>query len=207
MTTPDAQGFLMGNSIPGAPMKDIGTTVGGMITEPAAMQQQRDFTSGELKVWTDGGAQMQLVVTVQTDLRDPEISEDDGRRRFYVKGELKKAVAQAVRVARADGLAVGGILTVTYTGDGTASGRGMNPPKLYSATYTAPTAAAAASFLKAPAPAADPWNPAEPAAPAPAATGFPHVPAGPARPANIPEAVWATLNPETKAAMVQLQLS
>ena len=199
MTTPDAQGFLMGNSIPGAPMKDIGTTVGGTITEDPSMQQQRDFTTGELKVWSDGGAQMQLVVTVQTQLRDPEITEDDGRRRFYIKGELKKAVSTAVRQARADGLAVGGTLTVTYTGDGTASGRGMNPPKLYSAAYVAPTAAAAAGFLS------DGFTPDTTPAPAAAPGGFPHVAAGPGRPANIPEAVWATLTPEAKAAMAQLQ--
>jgi hypothetical protein len=194
-TPNEAQSFLMGNSVPGAKFDAPGTGVGGPITEPPSMQQQRDFTTGELKVWNDGQPQRQLVVTVQTQLRDPEITEDDGKRRFYVKGELKKAVAAAVRAAGATALEVGGVLTVTYTGDGVSAGRGMNAPKLYSATYVKPVAGAAAQagFL------GDGFTPDTAA---PLGTGiFPHVPAGPARPANVPEGVWATLTPEAKAAM------
>lgn len=187
-----AQSFLMGNGQPTAKFDSVGVAIGGPITEEPTIGQVRDFTTGELKVWSDGSPQRQMVVTVQTELRDPEISDDSGKRRLYVKAKLREAVAAAVRAAGANGLEVGGVLTVTYTGDGVSSGRGMNPPKLFTATYTKPQpgAAAQAGFL------GDGFTPnTEPAA------SFPHVPAGPARPANVPEGVWATLTPEAKAAM------
>lgn len=193
MTTPsDAQSFLMGNSVPGARFENQGDTVGGTITDEPTIQQQRDFTTGELKVWKDGTPQRQLVVTVGTELRDPTITDDDGRRRFYVKGELQKTVASAVRSAGATNLEVGGVLTITHTGLGVSPGRGLNPPKLYSATYVKPTAAAQSSMLKEAAPAAG----AAPAAAAPDA--------GPTRPENVPQGVWDTLTVEARAAMAAL---
>lgn len=146
---PSAEDFLMGGGgAPSAKFPQPGTTVAGRITEQPRLEQQRDFTTGEAKFWKDGNPQMQLIVTVQTDQRDPQIDEDDGRRRLYVKGALKNAVADAVRAAGARGLEVGGHLTVTYTHDGQATQRGMNPPKQYTAQYTA----AAVAELTAPDP-------------------------------------------------------
>lgn len=140
-TTPSADDFLLGGSVPSAKFPVIGTTVAGRITTPPTVEQQRDYTTGEAKFWDDGKPQMQLVVTLATNLRDPQISDDDGTRRLYVKGQLKNAVAQAVRAAGARGLEVGGLLEVTYARDGERKNPRFNAPKEYTATYV-PAAAA-----------------------------------------------------------------
>lgn len=138
----DANSFLMGGGgAPTAKFPTPGTVVGGRIIEPPSIEQQRDIKTGEHKTWSNGDPMMQLVVTVQTDQRDPAIEDDDGKRRIFVKGVMKNAVADAVRVTGAKGLEVGGQLWVKYTHDGVAKERGMSPPKQYDAKYTAAAAA------------------------------------------------------------------
>ncbi|MFJ8791430.1 hypothetical protein [Streptomyces sp. NPDC102462] len=167
----DANSFLMGGGgAPTAKFPTPGTVVGGHITEQPSVEQQRDIQTGDKKFWADGNPMMQLVVTVQTDQRDPSIEDDDGRRRIFVKGQMKNAVADAVRQAGGRGLEVGGILRVRYSHDGEQKQRGFSPPKQYEAHYT-PAAAAQLQGQQPTAPAAAP--PAQYAAPAPAA-----VPAG-----------------------------
>jgi hypothetical protein len=161
----DAQRFLMGGKVrpafswpKGRP--DLhprpGDRVEGIVTEPPELQQQRDYDDGEKLLYWDPPhntrPKRQLVITVQTDLNNPneEWPEDDGLRRHYVRGELQKAVRQAVKDAGADDVKVGGRLAVIYTGDGPAakskSGNPLNPPHLWKAEYTPPTSASA-SFL------------------------------------------------------------
>ena len=142
MSIPSADDFLMGESVPSAKFPAIGATVSGTICEPPVVQQQRDYTTGELKFWSDGNPMMQLVVTLQTGERDPGIVDDDGRRRVYVRGQLKRAVQRAVKTAGAPGLAVGGQLTVTYARDGQPTNPRFNPPKEYTAVYAPPAAGA-----------------------------------------------------------------
>ncbi|NJQ14192.1 hypothetical protein HCN52_04380 [Streptomyces bohaiensis] len=133
---PSADDFLMGGSgSPSAKFPAPGTTIGGVITEKPTVEQQRDIESGKPKHWSDGNPMMQLVVTVQTDQRDPSIDEDSGKRRIYVKGQMRQAVADAVRAAGARGLEVGGELHVTYSHDGKAKTYGFTPPKQYTARY------------------------------------------------------------------------
>ncbi|MFE5630634.1 hypothetical protein [Streptomyces sp. NPDC056543] len=140
---PNADDFLMGGGgAPTAKFPTPGTTLTGRITQKPTVEQQRDIKTGDAKFWSDGNPMMQLVVTVQTELRDPTIDEDDGRRRLFVKGVMKNAIADAVRLAGAKGLEVGGTLAVTYTHDGVAKQVGMSAPKQYTATYT-PAAQAA----------------------------------------------------------------
>lgn len=136
---PDPETFLMGESVPSASFLQFGASVTGIICEQPKLNQQRDFTTRELKTWDDGNPMMQLVVTLQTEEIDEKIEDDDGRRRIYIKSNMKKAVADAVRRAKAKDLAIGGKLTVTYTENGTPSQRGSQPPKLYSAVYVPPT--------------------------------------------------------------------
>lgn len=132
---PSADDFLMGGSTPSAKFPTIGTTVGGEITTQPTVEQQRDFTTGELKFWDDGKPQMQMVVTLATAERDPANPEDDGTRRLYVKGQMKNAVAQAVKAAGGRGLEVGGRLAVTYSSDGQKSNPRFNAPKQFTAQY------------------------------------------------------------------------
>ncbi|MFB7368015.1 hypothetical protein [Streptomyces hydrogenans] len=192
---PNADDFLMGGG--GAPTAKFpvpGTTVSGRITQKPTVEQQRDIKTGDAKFWSDGNPMMQLVVTVQTDLRDPTIDEDDGRRRLFVKGVMKNAIADAVRNAGARGLEVGGTLAVTYTHDGVAKERGMSPPKQYTATYTA----AAQAALHTPDPGTAP-APQQYASPAP-------VPAA-APPAGLSPQQYAAAqqNPATQALLAQQQ--
>jgi hypothetical protein len=165
-TTSAADAFLMGGGAASARFDQPGDTVTGTIADPPEVRQQTDIKTGDPVFWPSGDPKMQLLVTLQTTLKDDP--DDDGKRRVYVKGKsLTDAVREAVRAAGAKGLEVGGTLTVTYTGDGTASQRGFNPPKLYTAAYKRPdTTQATGEFLGVtpqPAPAAVPsTQPAQP---------------------------------------------
>ena len=167
----DANSFLMGGGgAPTAKFPTPGTTIGGSVTEQPQLEQQRDIKTGEKKFWSNGDPMMQLVVTVQTDQRDPAIEDDDGKRRIFVKGQMKNAVADAVRATGAKGLEVGGTLWVRYTHDGQSAGTGMSPPKQYEARYVAAaTNVLGAHQPQAPAPAPQQALPAQQQAPAPAA--------------------------------------
>lgn len=151
-----------------------GTVVGGPITEIGNETQQRDIKDGQPSFWPDGNPKMMLPITVQTELRDPSDPTDDGQRTFWVAGNLKKAIGLALRQAGAK-LAVGGVLTVTFTGYGEAKQAGFNKPRLFTATYVPPApgagffeAAQAAPAQPAPQPVAQPV--AQPAAAAPQPT-------------------------------------
>jgi hypothetical protein len=163
----DATDFLLGGEkIRSAKFERAGDTIKGTIVD-AQVRQQTDISTGEMLTWDDGKPKNQLVITLQTDLREPAgqgEDPDDGRRRLYVKGSTKSesksmtvAVRDALRAAKAQRLEVGATLAVRYTGDGVATTRGFTPPKQYAAKYE-PPAAGVDDFLG--------TAPAAPAAPA-----------------------------------------
>lgn len=180
-----ANDFLMAGGTTSAKFPAPGAKVAGVITRQPEVQQQRDFTTGELKTWDNGDPMQQLQVVLATDERDQEIPDDDGERAIYVKGAMKKAVQDAVRKSGAKGLEVGGHLTITYTGDGEPSRRGMNAPKLYSAAYVQPATKTANDVLNTP----DPDQAATPAASAAAPNAEALAAAG-----LTPEQIAAILN-------------
>jgi hypothetical protein len=141
MTTASVEDFLAGGGPPSAKFPAIGTTVKGTV-ETAVVSQQTDFTTGQPKTWDDGGPMMQLVVTLATDERDAEYDDDDGKRRLFVKGQMRTAVVEAIKQAGAKSIEPGGTLAVQYKGDGEAKRAGHNAPKQYVAQYKAPAAAA-----------------------------------------------------------------
>ncbi|MEU4332354.1 hypothetical protein [Nonomuraea dietziae] len=200
----DANDFLMGGGIPAAKFETIGTTVTGQICAQPEVIQQTDLDTGKPLFWDDGRPRMQLVVTVQTNLRDPEMPDDDGQRKFYVRAKLQDAVRQAVRAAKARGLEIGGTLSITYAADGEQTRRGFNPPKIYTATYQPPAAVAANEFLNqgSPAPAqqyAPPQQAPAPAPAAPAADGGAWTPPPGMDPAQA--AALAALTPQQRQAL------
>ena len=130
--------FLLSAGIRSASFQAIGDAVVGFIIRQPDVQQQRDFNTGQPKFWSDGNPMMQLRVVLMTEQRDPEDPEDSGERAVYIRGNMQKAVAQAVRQAGAKGLEAGGKLLIKYSGDGEATQRGFNPPKLYQARYRPP---------------------------------------------------------------------
>lgn len=146
MTTTTADQFLLGGGGKSAKFDQIGASITGTIAQAPEVKQQTSMETGQPLTWDNGDPRMQLVVTLQTTLREDE--DDDGLRKLYVKGSkdpasqsLHAAVAGAVQAAGAKGLDVGGTLTVTYVADGVAKTRGYNPPKKYTASYKAPDAA------------------------------------------------------------------
>ena len=126
------------------PFDSIGDSVTGKILGLEEVQQT-DMDNGMPAVWDNGQPKMMYRVELQTDLRSD--AGDDGKRSVYLKGSRKPdsksslaAVLSAVRAAGGgSSLAVGGTLTVTFSGEGEPSKRGWNPPKHYTATYTAPS--------------------------------------------------------------------
>ncbi|GAA1994228.1 hypothetical protein GCM10009799_20400 [Nocardiopsis rhodophaea] len=196
-----ANDFLMSGGVPAAKFETLGATITGTITMPPEKQQQTDFTTGDPLTWPDGKPKEQIKVVLSTDQRDPSDPYDDGKRAVYIKSGMFKAVRVAVRASGAPGLEVGGTLTITYTGNGTPSRPGLNPPKQYEATYAPPSPGTAANDVlmggdQSPAPA-----PATQQAPAPAPSATP-APAAPA--AGVPSdaaAALAQLTPEQRAAL------
>ena len=139
--------FLLGGGAPTASYTaaPIGHTYKG-VSLASEVNQQTKMGPGELLFWDDGKPRMQAVVTIQTDLRDPAIQDDDGQRRLFVKGDMQRAVREAVKAAGARSFEVGGTLAVQYVGDGEAKS-GLNAPKLYRAQYVAPSPTAATNDL------------------------------------------------------------
>ena len=129
----DVNDFLESGGIPSAAFENIGDNWRGQVVR-AVKVQSRDFETGEAQTWDDGSPKYQLNVDIQTDIRNPDISGDDGVRRLFVRGGMLQAIRQALRGAKAR-LEPGGWLDVTYTGDGTPTRRGLRAPKIYSAKY------------------------------------------------------------------------
>jgi hypothetical protein len=134
-----------GEKIPGARFDKVGDSVTGTIVSAEA-RQTTDIQTGQPEVWPQGDPKMQVVITLQTDQRDPEIEGDDGRRRLYAK--KPSAMLTAIIAALAGNrLEVGGRLAVQHTGTEPASTRGFNDKKLYAAAYQPPAVNAAADLL------------------------------------------------------------
>lgn len=122
---------------PWAKFERIGDTITGTITG-ASERQQRDYVTGEPKVWDDGTPQMEQVLEISTSLRDADVVDDNGDRVIVVnKYAMRKAIAAELRSKRTR-LADGGTITVTYTGDAEPKQRGMSGAKQFSVTYVDP---------------------------------------------------------------------
>lgn len=135
-------GFFSGGGR-AAKFPTVGTTVAGTITAVHPPEPQRDFETGQ-----DIPGKMQIRIELGTDIRDPDIDDDDGSRTLYVRGWLTGAIGDALRKARAKEPAVGGRLSVTYVKDGPPSRPGLNGPKLYSVDYTPPGKTETQQFFK-----------------------------------------------------------
>lgn len=208
MTTPSADQFLMSGGGKSAKFPAIGTTVTGVIANPPEVQQQRDPADSKPKFWDDGKPMLQLRVTLATAERDPADPEDDGERNLYVKGQMQRAIRDAVKAAGAARLDVGGTLTVTYVADGEKKNAAFNAPKVYAAAYVPPNPLDQIAPPATPAVQAAPPTPAAPAgldpavAAALAAAQAPAEPPEPACPPGVPVEQWAQLQPAQKQAVL-----
>jgi hypothetical protein len=184
----DVNDFLKSGGVASAKFDQVGAAVSGVLTH-VEKQQQRDMDTGKPKFWDDGKPREQIVAHVQTTLRDPAVDNDDGVRALYIRGNMLKAVREALRTAGA-GLQIGGELLVAYTGDGERPRPGFNPPKLYAARYTPP----AVTIDPFDPPAATNGTQTAPAAPQPPAPGLP---------AGMTQAAFAALPAEVQELLRQ----
>lgn len=137
--TEDGMDLLLGGA-PAAKFPNVGDKLQGRVLSQKK-QQSKDMATGELKVWDDGSAMYEIVFTIQTDQRDPELEDDDGTRRLFARGQMLKAIGDALRKARWSSSLVGGTLGVKYARDGEATRRGFSAPKIYAALFEPPAAA------------------------------------------------------------------
>lgn len=196
--------FGSGSGAPGFKFASPGDTISGYITHLDAIQD-RDFKTKELKFWPSGDKLLIGLVTVQTDLRDPTIPEDDGQRTAWIRGRYAtEAVRDAIKKAGKRKMEEGGRFMLRFSGLGAAE-KGLNPPKLFEARYAPPTpegmavyqAAQARNQTRVAAQAAndDPWANVDPdpgflptPAPAQAAPAASADPWGAPAPASTPQA-------------------
>lgn len=119
-----AKAYFGANSQPG-------DTVTGVI-EKIETTQVNDFQTKQPAFWNDGRPKEQIHVIIQTQLRDPSVDDDDGRRSLWVKGwgiQLK-AFREACMQAGVKTPKLGDTITETYIGLGE---RGNAPqPKVFS---------------------------------------------------------------------------
>lgn len=144
MTNPDplaaANEMLSGSGAKSFFNKDtpVGAWVQGNIVD-SKRAQRTDYISKQPKFWDNGDPMMQLVLVIQTELRDD--GDDDGLRALYLHGSNSNpqsglgALAAAVK-ASGGPLQVGGLLRFTYIGEGVATVG--SPPKLWKADYAPP---------------------------------------------------------------------
>jgi hypothetical protein len=139
----DPNDFLFASGAKSASFEAVGDAIKGVIVS-AEVAQQTDPKTGESKTWSDGRPVMQMIVTLQTDLREDD--GDDGIRRLYCKGgnfevasgkgtALLPAIRDAIKKAGGSQIQTGANLTVQHSGLGVQKNRAFNAPKPYVAKY------------------------------------------------------------------------
>jgi len=203
----DANQLLMGSGVRSIKWREhqIGHTVIGTICEPPKVEQMKKYQSDELDFWPSGDPKMQIVVVLQTELRDDD--EDDGRRRLYIEPRMMSSVRDAVKAAGAKGLEVGGRLAIRWV---SGTGQGEGNARQFVAEYAAPMVDPGSLLnggsqpqQQAPAPQAPMMQqqaPAQAAPTSPGATTPAPAPAGP--PPGVDPAVWETLPAQQRAAVL-----
>lgn len=185
-----------------AKFDEIGKTYTGELLEIGDEHQTTEYGTSEPAFWDRERTRpkMQRRFLIQT-AADPTIPGDDGVRAIYAvidgkHGSLYQAIHEALRGATA----LGGTLSVTFTGHDPESKNPQNPRKVYTASYQAGPLLA---DNPAPAPAAQ--QQAADAA-APAAEAQPDVWAGAETPpAGITPEAWAGMDDATKKAILAAQ--
>lgn len=128
---PDPNSLFSSVSVPSISFKDskIGDSFTGTITA-LETAQVRDFDSNEPKFWDDGKPQLQVVLTLDTEYSDPTNPEDDGTRKLYLVGAKLTAMKAAVKEF-GQPVAVGQVITITFTGEKPNANKRFNATKLY----------------------------------------------------------------------------
>lgn len=212
MTQPNqAVAGFFGGAGKTAKFPEVGTTVSGTITAVSAPEPQTDIKTG-----APIPGKEQIRISLQTDERDPQDPDDDGRRTVFVKGWMRGAIGDALRRAGAAAPEVGGKLSIAFTSERPPEIPGFNPTKLFEATYEKPSTAATAGFFGPTGSGSGgggvayttvsggggSGNGGAPVSGSPMATGpASTVTSGPAKPAAISQASWDKMDPATRQAV------
>lgn len=112
-----------------------GTPRGGQVLDKTISNQTK-LGTGEVITWSDGSPRKQMVVTLQTAERtDPQ---DNGQRQLFIKGDLPRAVREAMQAVGAQDVEVGGWLYAAWVDEKPAKSASYNPQKIYKAVYARP---------------------------------------------------------------------
>jgi len=162
-TPPDVDDLLAGGSA-SISWKDapIGHTVSGTVVASETVQEN-DYDTGEPKFYSDGNPAWQVVVTLQTDLR--EEPDDDGQRRLYLRGQMFTALRKEMARTKAK-LRPGGVLSVTFDHTEPAKNPRHNDRKIYTVHYVPPSEALTDAVLSEPAAPVNAFAPPQSATPA-----------------------------------------
>jgi hypothetical protein len=112
--------------------KPIGTSYTGKVTKAPELVQARDYESGQPAFWSDGNPKMTVVTTL-------EVGGEEVNLWAAKPSAMFRAIADAQKAAGAQ-IAVGGTLTVTFSGEKPNDNPRLNPQKLYTAVYRPPNA-------------------------------------------------------------------
>lgn len=141
--------LMSSGGTPWAKWAEKGDVVTGTVDSEPTLRQSRDYDTGLPATFPSGDPKMEIVVILQTAERSDEYEDDDGKRQVVMKKgkNLALAVRQAVKVAGASGLEIGGTLTITHEGEEQkVNSKGKKyDERLFSAKYVAPTAKAKAT--------------------------------------------------------------
>ena len=155
--------FAGGDTVPSVSFKDapVGASVTGIVTVAPSLVQSRNFETSQPDFWADGNPKMSVVTRIA-------LPNGEERGLWAAKpSAMYAAIADAQKQAGAL-IAVGGTLTITFTGFKPSENARLSPQKLYAVTYVPPDAfeqPAAAQGWQQPAAAAPPPAWSQPAAP------------------------------------------
>lgn len=113
----------------------IGAFRGGQIIDKKITGQTKMGTN-EIIRWDNGEPRKQMEITVQTGERaDPQ---DDGRRRIFVKGDMPRAVREALKKVSAKDVHPGGWFYAAWVSTKPATRAGYNDAKVFDVIYAPP---------------------------------------------------------------------
>jgi len=124
----------------GTSSEQLGAEVTGLIVS-AEKAQQTDFDTGQGLQWDNGDDRMESVIVMETDIRDPEMDDDDGARSLHLRGgnyEVAEGSGTSGEKALLEAMQKSGLrceagvtIKAKISGMAKPTGRGKKPAKLW----------------------------------------------------------------------------
>lgn len=135
----EANALLNSKGNPASKFEAVGDSHTGTLLDVDLQVVTDPSKNNEVKLKKDGSPQEQIVITWQTEERDPEREGDTGIRKLYCSWRMEAAIKAAFREAGAGGLEQNATLTVKHTKVEKVQGpAGKVNAKIYEAKYVRP---------------------------------------------------------------------